>query len=226
MTSPREAIRATPPSAVISASGTYQPLVTKIIRLHLQRGSQCCLWSGNRSPELFHCVSTARVNTGIPGSWKREGVREAVHGWHLIHLGARSLLFAYLYAGQSWYVCRGLWLLTELRMETGNFLQGRDWNCRCSQSYCHLWWDTTLPLLLSCFPVCNKQSKGWSHHPEVHSICKSIGKDILYWKRGKVDADNCPIFSATQRVNASLDDLQSHQDDTLKMKSLCWSPKR
>lgn len=37
------------------------------------------------------------------------------------------------------------------------------------------------------------------------------------------------MFPSAQRVNASLDDLQLHPDDILKMKrqckTLCWSPK-
>lgn len=40
MTSLSKAACEAPPPAVIPVVGTYQPLITKIIRLHLQRSSQ------------------------------------------------------------------------------------------------------------------------------------------------------------------------------------------
>lgn len=69
MTSRSEAACKAPPPAVIPAEGTNWLLITKIIRLHLQCSSQHCLWSGNQSPRLFHCMR--RVQPWFPGRGDR-----------------------------------------------------------------------------------------------------------------------------------------------------------
>lgn len=80
-----------------------------------------------------------------------------------------------------------------------------------------LWSKTHLELF--CLSVIQTKPKG-----------RTFYRLVIWWKCRKMDTDNCIIFCTTQRVNASLDDLQSHKDDMLKMKrlcrSLCWSPKR
>lgn len=82
MTSPGKAACGAPRPAVIPARGTYQPLITKIIRLHLQHSSQHRLWSGNWSPGLFDCVMRVRINRGSLGFLEEgTGMREVMHGW-------------------------------------------------------------------------------------------------------------------------------------------------
>lgn len=67
------------PPAVISARGTYQPLITKIIRLHLQYSSQHRLWSGNRSPGLLLCEKGTDKQESALVSWKKR--QEGSSAW-------------------------------------------------------------------------------------------------------------------------------------------------
>lgn len=142
MTSVCEAGRAAPSPALISALGTYQPLVTKIIGLHLQHGSQHCLWSGNWSPGLFRCVSIVQINTGNLGSWKRgkeRGKQYAADIWVVSALGlSSSHTFAQDGSGGV-LVCLQRALVAHWRYDGWRLAassQEVTKKCRCHQSKC------------------------------------------------------------------------------------------
>lgn len=94
MTSLGKAACKAPSPAVIPAIGTYQPHITKIIRLHLQRSSQHRLWSGNWSPGLFQCVRRVQIKRGSLGSWKRgqEWGKQCMAGEGMADVWCRSAL--------------------------------------------------------------------------------------------------------------------------------------
>ena len=129
MTSLGKAACEAPPPAVIPAVGTYQPLITKIINLHLQRSSQHRLWSGNWSPGLFHCVRRVQINSGSLGFLEEgTGAREAMHGWGGLRFDSAQHSVSTcipLHTG-SWYVYKGLWSLAGSMMGTGSFCSGID----------------------------------------------------------------------------------------------------
>lgn len=111
-----------PPPAGIPAGGTYQPLITKIIGLHLQHSSQRRLWSGNWSPGLSDCVMRVRINRGSLGfleggeEWGKQCIAGEV--WCLIQL-SWGLPFLHAFAHRE--------LVCFLRALLAPWRFNRDW---------------------------------------------------------------------------------------------------
>lgn len=195
MTSLGKAARKAPSPAVIPAVGTYQPLITKIIRLHLQRSSQHHLQSGNWSPGLFHYVRRVQINRCSLGSWKRgqEWGKQCMAGevWWWFSSVLR-LLYLHTFA-QSMYT-KGSGCLLEVWQ--GLAASAQEVTKKCSHLQTQLWLHPRFCrrdgpphlLLLPSSPDCrrtkhNKWSWDWCYYLSFLKLVLALAHGTNYVSR-------------------------------------------